>query len=92
MAKKASKAAVSKPKTGKSTKGWFGGEGGSQTSLGQWYGALGKLCYADLACIGDRSIIRFFVVAGEDRDLFLPSGLYAREDIPAYLNGELAGE
>jgi hypothetical protein len=34
----------------------------------------------------------FLPLAGADRDLFLPSGLYAREDIPDYLNGELAGE
>jgi len=59
------KAAVSKP-SGKSTKGWFGGEGGSQTDLSKWYGA--------------------------DRELFLPSGLYAKEDCPDYLNGELAGD
>lgn len=38
--KTASKAAkVSKPKSGtKTTKGWFGGEGGSQTALEKWYG------------------------------------------------------
>ena len=46
----------------------------------------------DPASIGIYRSIGLFADAGEDRDLFLPSGLYAREDIPAYLNGELAGE
>ena len=32
------KAPVKAPKGGKATKGWFGGEGGSQTSLDKWYG------------------------------------------------------
>jgi light-harvesting complex II chlorophyll a/b binding protein 5 len=59
------KSAVSKPSR-KSTKGWFGGEGGSSTDLGQWY--------------------------GEDRALFLPSGLLEPADLPEYLNGELAGD
>lgn len=31
-------------------------------------------------------------LAGPDRVLFLPSGLYDRSEVPEYLNGELAGE
>jgi hypothetical protein len=30
--------------------------------------------------------------AGPDRALFLPGGLLERDDLPDYLNGELAGE
>lgn len=30
--------------------------------------------------------------AGPDRALFLPGGLLDRDDLPAYLNGELPGE
>jgi len=66
VAKKASRA-VSKPSSGtKRTRGWTGGEGGSQTSLEKLY--------------------------GPDRALFLPSGLLDPSDVPAYLNGELAGD
>ncbi|GIL52661.1 hypothetical protein Vafri_8489 [Volvox africanus] len=55
---------VVKP-SGKSTKGWLGGQGGA-VNLDKWY--------------------------GPDRVLFLPSGLYDRAEVPAYLNGELAGD
>ncbi|GLC40691.1 Chlorophyll a-b binding protein CP26, chloroplastic [Pleodorina starrii] len=55
---------VVKP-SGKSTKGWLGGQGGA-VNLDKWY--------------------------GPDRVLFLPSGLYDRSEVPAYLNGELAGD
>lgn len=55
---------VVKP-SGKSTRGWLGGQGGA-VNLDKWY--------------------------GPDRVLFLPSGLYDRSEVPAYLNGELAGD
>jgi len=32
------KAPVKAPKSGKATRGWFGGDGGSQTALDKWYG------------------------------------------------------
>ena len=31
-------------------------------------------------------------IAGPDRKLFLPSGLYEAADVPEYLTGELPGE
>lgn len=34
----------------------------------------------------------YSLAAGPDRALFLPSGLLDRDDVPAYLNGELPGE
>lgn len=66
-APKPAKKAAAPAKSGtKSTKGWFGGQGGSQTSLDKWY--------------------------GPSRALFLPGGLLDRDDLPAYLNGELPGD
>ncbi|KAG2501533.1 hypothetical protein HYH03_000040 [Edaphochlamys debaryana] len=65
-AKKGASKPVAKPKSGgKSTKGWFGGQGGA-VNLDNWY--------------------------GPDRKLFLPSGLLDKNDVPEYLNGELAGD
>jgi len=63
--KAAKKAPSSRAPTGGS-KGWFGGEGGSQTDLSKWY--------------------------GPDRNLFLPAGLYARDEVPEYLDGTLPGD
>jgi hypothetical protein len=37
-APKATKKTVVKPSGTKTTKGWFGGAGGSQTNLDKWYG------------------------------------------------------
>ena len=62
MKRTAKKAA---PKSGKTTKGWGGGEGGSG-DLSKWYGA--------------------------NRKLYLPGGLLTERDVPAYLNGTLAGD
>lgn len=50
----------------KRTRGWLGGEGGTQTKLELWYGP-GRL-------------------------LYLPEGLILRNEIPSYLNGQLAGD
>eukprot|EP00976_Prorocentrum_cordatum_P083300 1185177-Prorocentrum_minimum.AAC.5 len=63
--KKGTKAAPkSVPKSGKSVKGWGGGD--AVYALDKWY--------------------------GPDRKLYLPGGLLAPEDVPTYLNGELAGD
>lgn len=37
-AKKAAAKVVKPSSSGKQTKGWFGGDGGSQTNLDKWYG------------------------------------------------------
>lgn len=37
-AKAGKKTQVVRPSSGKSTRGWLGGEGGAQTDLSKWYG------------------------------------------------------
>ena len=89
------KAPAAARKTGaKATKGWLGGAGGAQ-DLDRWYGEPQEApagLHTLLCKVLPTQQLSARLFAGPDRALFLPGGLLDRSDVPAYLNGSLAGE
>lgn len=88
--KQAKKANVQgKQAGGNISKGWFGEERAS--GLDRWYGkSPNHHCFVSpISRRTTRPQLRF---AGPSRALFLPRGLLDEDEIPGYLNGQLAGE